>query len=60
MQVHSHLHGIIADEISRKIHIRLFLQVPNIEDSGKMEFLKELILTPYNFFAWKDKMVMHL
>jgi hypothetical protein len=37
------------------------LQVPNIEDSGKTEFPKELILTPYNFFAiLKDRMVMHL
>jgi hypothetical protein len=25
-----------------------------------MEFPKEIILTPYNFFAWKDKMLMHL
>jgi hypothetical protein len=25
-----------------------------------MEFPKELILTPYNLFAWKDRMVMHL
>jgi hypothetical protein len=27
---------------------------------GKMEFPKEFILTPYNFFAWKDKMRIHL
>jgi hypothetical protein len=36
------------------------LQVPKIEDNGKMEFPKEFILKPYNFFAWKDKMIMHL
>jgi hypothetical protein len=35
------------------------LQVPNIEDNGKMEFPKEFTLTPYNFFAWKENMVMH-
>jgi hypothetical protein len=43
-----------------KIHTRLFLQVPKIEDSEKMEFPKEFILTPYNFFAWKEKMIVHL
>jgi hypothetical protein len=36
------------------------LQVPKIEDNGKMEFPKGFILTPYNFFAWKEKMIMHL
>jgi hypothetical protein len=25
-----------------------------------MEFPKEFILTPYNLFAWKEKMIMHL
>jgi hypothetical protein len=25
-----------------------------------MEFPKEFILTPYNFFAWKEKMIMHI
>jgi hypothetical protein len=25
-----------------------------------MEFPKEFILTPYNFFAWKENMVMHI
>jgi hypothetical protein len=25
-----------------------------------MEFPKEFILTPYNFFAWKEKMIVHL
>jgi hypothetical protein len=38
----------------------MFLQVQNIEDSGKMEFQKEFILTPYNYFAWKEKIAMHL
>jgi hypothetical protein len=36
------------------------LQVLKIEDDGKMEFPKEFILTPYNFFAWKEKMIMHI
>jgi hypothetical protein len=36
------------------------LQVSNIEDSEKMEFPKEFILTLYNFFAWKEKMIMNL
>jgi hypothetical protein len=43
-----------------KRHTKLFLQVPKIEDSRKMEFPKESILTPYNFFIWKEKMIMHL
>jgi hypothetical protein len=34
--------------------------VSNIEDSRKMEFPKEFILTPYNFFAWKEKRIVHL
>jgi hypothetical protein len=56
----THLHGIISDELLWKIHTKLFLQVPKIEDSRKMEFSKEFILTPYNYFAWKENMIMHL
>jgi hypothetical protein len=37
-----------------------FLQVQKIEDSGKMEFQKEFILTPYNYFAWNEKIGIHL
>jgi hypothetical protein len=36
------------------------LQVSKIEDSGKMEFPKEFILTPYNLFAWKENIIIHL
>ena len=36
------------------------LQVQKIEDSGKMEFQKEFILTPYNYFAWKEKIAIHI
>jgi hypothetical protein len=36
------------------------LQVPKIEDNGKMEFPKEFILTPYNYFAWKERIIIHL
>jgi hypothetical protein len=36
------------------------LQVQNIEDSEKMEFQKKIILTPYNYFAWKEKIVIHI
>jgi hypothetical protein len=25
-----------------------------------MEFPKEFNITPYNFFSWKDKMIMHI
>jgi hypothetical protein len=25
-----------------------------------MEFQKEFILTPYNYFAWKDKISIHI
>jgi hypothetical protein len=37
-----------------------FLQVLKIEYSRKMEFPKEFILTPYNLFAWKEKMIMNI
>jgi hypothetical protein len=43
----------------QKLH-QNFLQVQKIEDSGKMEFQKEFILTPYNYFAWKEKIAIHL
>jgi hypothetical protein len=56
----THLHGIISDGLLWKRHTELFLRVPKIEDGGKMEFPKEFILTLYNFFAWKDKMIMHI
>jgi hypothetical protein len=36
------------------------LQVQKIEDNRKMEFQKEFILTPYNYFAWKEKIVIHI
>jgi hypothetical protein len=36
------------------------LQVPKIEDNEKMEFPKEFILTTYNYFAWKERIIMHL
>jgi hypothetical protein len=36
------------------------LQVQKIEDNGKMEFQKEFILTAYNYFAWKEKISIHL
>jgi hypothetical protein len=38
----------------------MFLQVQKIEDNGKMEFQKEFILTPYNYFAWKEKIAIHI
>jgi hypothetical protein len=54
------LHSIRADRLLGKRHTKLFLQVSKIEDNRKMEFTKEFILTPYNFFARKEKMIMHL
>jgi hypothetical protein len=36
------------------------LQVQKIEYSGKLEFQKEFILTPYNYFAWKEKISIHI
>ena len=36
------------------------MQVQNIEDNEKMDFQKESILTPYNYFAWKEKIAIHL
>ena len=43
----------------QKLH-QNFLQVQKIEDSEKMEFQKEFILTPYNYFSWKEKIAIHL
>jgi hypothetical protein len=43
----------------QKLHQNV-LQVQKIEDSEKMEFQKEFILTPYNYFAWKEKISIHL
>jgi hypothetical protein len=43
----------------QKLHQK-FLQVQKIEDNGKMEFQKEFILTPYNYFSWKEKISIHL
>ena len=45
---------------SKQRYTKLFLRVPKIENNGKMEFPKEFILTPYNYFAWKVRMIMHL
>jgi hypothetical protein len=36
------------------------LQVQKIEDNGKMDSQKEFILTPYNYFAWKEKTTIHI
>jgi hypothetical protein len=58
--VSTHLHGIRYDRIIGKRHTGLFLQVPKNEDNEKMKFPKEFILTPYNLFAWKENMIMHL
>jgi hypothetical protein len=58
-EISTNLHCIRAKGLLGKIHTKLFLQVLKIEDSGKMEFPKEFILTPYNFFAWKENMIMH-
>jgi hypothetical protein len=56
----THLHGIRADILLGKRHTKLFLEVLKIEDNRKMEFPKEFILTPYNLFAWKENMIMHI
>jgi hypothetical protein len=56
----THLCGIRDDELLRKSYTKRKLQVQNIGDSGKMEFQKEFILTPYNYFAWKDKISIHI
>ena len=39
---------------------QFFLQVQKIEDSEKMEFQKEFILTRYNYFAWKENIAIDL
>jgi hypothetical protein len=36
------------------------LQVQKIEDREKMKFQKEFILTPYNYFEWKEKIAIHI
>jgi hypothetical protein len=45
---------------SKKSYTKLFLQVPKIEDNKNIEFPKEFILTPYNYFAWKERIMIHL
>jgi hypothetical protein len=44
---------------NQKLHQNV-LQVQKIEDNGKMEFQKEFILTPYNYFSWKEKITIHI
>jgi hypothetical protein len=56
----THLHGIRADELLSKGYTKTFLQVQKIEDSRKMEFQKEFILTPYSYFSWKEKIAIHI
>jgi hypothetical protein len=56
----TNLHGIRVDILLGKTHTKLFLQVLKIEDSRKMEVPKEFIFTPYNLFAWKENMIIHL
>jgi hypothetical protein len=58
--VSKHLHGIRADGILSKSYTKRVLQVQKIEDSENMEFQKEFILTPYNYFAWKEKIAIHI
>jgi hypothetical protein len=60
MKVNLNLHGIKYYGFLGKTHTRLFLQLPKIEDNEKMEFPKEFSLTLYNFFSWKDNMIVHL
>jgi hypothetical protein len=45
--------------VKKKLHQNV-LQVQKIEDNNKMNFQKEFILTPYNYFAWKEKIAIHL
>ena len=56
----THLNGIRVIGLLRKSYTKIVLQVQKIEDSGKMDFPKEFILTPYNYFSWKEKIVIHL
>ena len=49
-----------SDRLLSKATPNYFLHVPKIEDNKKMEFPKEFILTSYNLFTWKEKMIMHL
>jgi hypothetical protein len=49
-----------SDRLLSKATPNYFLHVPKIEDNKKMEFPKEFILTPYNYFAWKERIIMHL
>jgi hypothetical protein len=45
---------------AKKKTTQKFLQVERIEDNGNMDFQKESILTPYNYFAWKERIMIHL
>jgi hypothetical protein len=38
----------------------LSLICPKSLENRKMEFPKEIILTPYNCFAWKERIIIHI
>jgi hypothetical protein len=46
-------------DAKKNLH-QIILQVQKIEDNENMEFQKESILTPYNYFSWKEKISIHL
>jgi hypothetical protein len=49
-----------SQQTAKKNLHQIVLQVQKIEDSGKMEFQKEFILTPYNYLSWKHKIAIHI
>jgi hypothetical protein len=58
--VSTHLHGIRFNGLLSKSYTKFVLQVQKIEDNEKMDFQKEFILTPYKYFAWKEKIAIHI
>jgi hypothetical protein len=36
------------------------LRVQNIEDNKKMDYSPEILLTPYNYLEWKQKILLML
>jgi hypothetical protein len=56
----THLHGIRADRLLRKIYTKNVLQVQKIEDNKKMDYSPEILLTPHNYLEWKTKILLML
>jgi hypothetical protein len=56
----THLHGIRADKILSKSYTKCFCRYKRLKTTKIWISKKEFVLTPYNYFAWKEKIAIHL